>query len=80
MDNIINYLTEGRGEWIYHPGTSTLTSFNQAIMFPNAKMWIQFVCTRIFTNLNLSNVNTCRAVLLYAILQKNQVCIGKWIH
>ncbi|MBA0828668.1 hypothetical protein Goarm_013315 [Gossypium armourianum] len=31
-------------------------------------MWIQFLCTRITLALNVSNVNTFRAVLLYAIL------------
>ncbi|MBA0625093.1 hypothetical protein Godav_010333 [Gossypium davidsonii] len=45
MDNIINYLIEGRGEWKYCPGTSIPTSFNQAIMFSEAKIWIQFVCS-----------------------------------
>ncbi|MBA0832739.1 hypothetical protein Goarm_017107, partial [Gossypium armourianum] len=28
-------------------------------------MWIQFMCTRITEALNVSNVNTFRAVLLY---------------
>ncbi|MBA0787638.1 hypothetical protein Gotri_027495 [Gossypium trilobum] len=45
MDNIINFLTEGRGEWKYCIGTNIPISFHQAIMFPKAKMWIQFVCT-----------------------------------
>ncbi|MBA0638693.1 hypothetical protein Godav_024830 [Gossypium davidsonii] len=44
--------------------------FNQAIMFPEAKIWIEFVCTRIVPTLNVYNVNTFQAVLLYAILQK----------
>lgn len=40
MDNIINYLSKGRGEWKDHPDTSIPTSFNKAIMFLEAKMWI----------------------------------------
>ncbi|MFQ6624184.1 hypothetical protein Gotur_003343, partial [Gossypium turneri] len=44
MDNIVNFLIEGRGEWKYRSGTNVLVSFHQAIMFPKAKMWIQFVC------------------------------------
>ncbi|MBA0777932.1 hypothetical protein Gotri_005879 [Gossypium trilobum] len=47
MDNIINFLTKGRGEWKYRIGTNILVSFHQAIMFPEAKMWIQFVYTGI---------------------------------
>ncbi|MBA0870001.1 hypothetical protein Goshw_006340 [Gossypium schwendimanii] len=45
MDSIINFFTEGRGEWKYHTGTNITVSFHQVIMFPEAKMWIQFVCT-----------------------------------
>lgn len=45
LDNIINFLTEGRGEWKYHAGTNIPVSFHQAIMFPEDKRWIQFVCT-----------------------------------
>ncbi|MBA0611210.1 hypothetical protein Godav_011911 [Gossypium davidsonii] len=55
MDKIINYLTEGREEWKYRLGTSISTSFNQAIMFPKAKMWIQFMCTRIVPTLIVFN-------------------------
>ncbi|MBA0853848.1 hypothetical protein Goshw_022790 [Gossypium schwendimanii] len=43
-------------------------SFHQAIMFPEANTWIQFVCTQIVPALNVSNVNTFIAVLLYASL------------
>ncbi|MBA0865438.1 hypothetical protein Goshw_012172 [Gossypium schwendimanii] len=68
MDSIINFLTEGRGEWKYRASTNIPVSFHQAIMFPKAKMWIQFVCTRIVPALNVSNVNTFREILLYAIL------------
>ncbi|MBA0860761.1 hypothetical protein Goshw_020986, partial [Gossypium schwendimanii] len=70
MDSIINFLTGERGEWKYHAGTNITISFHQAIMFPEAKMWIKFVCTRIVPALNVSKVNTFITVLLYAILQK----------
>ncbi|MBA0860018.1 hypothetical protein Goshw_013184 [Gossypium schwendimanii] len=45
MDSIIKFLTKGRGEWKYRAGTNISISFHQSIMFPNAKIWIQFVCT-----------------------------------
>ncbi|MBA0679438.1 hypothetical protein Goari_011204 [Gossypium aridum] len=70
MDSIINFFTKGKGEWKYHAGTNITVFFHQAIMFPEAKIWIQFVYTRIMPTLNVSNINTFRAVLLYAILQK----------
>ncbi|MBA0855036.1 hypothetical protein Goshw_008300 [Gossypium schwendimanii] len=40
MDSIINFLTEGRGEWKYRIGTNILISFPQVIMIPKAKTWI----------------------------------------
>ncbi|MBA0688614.1 hypothetical protein Goari_006387 [Gossypium aridum] len=76
----INFLTKGSGEWKYRTCINIPVSFHQGVMFLEAKMWTQFVCTKIVLALNVSNVNTFRAVLLYAILQKKQVCIGKWIH
>ncbi|MBA0676593.1 hypothetical protein Goari_018063, partial [Gossypium aridum] len=42
-------------------------------------MWTQFICTRITPALNVSNVNTFRAILLFDILQKKQIYIGQWI-
>ncbi|MBA0781903.1 hypothetical protein Gotri_002784 [Gossypium trilobum] len=71
---------KGKGEWKCHPSTEIPTSFNQAIMFLVAKMWIQFLCRQIALALNISNVNTFRAILLYAILQRKHVYIGTWIY
>ncbi|MBA0798047.1 hypothetical protein Gohar_008684 [Gossypium harknessii] len=72
MDSIIKYLTENRGEWKYRSDIGLPTNFNQAIMFPIAKMWMQFICTSITPTLNVSNVNTFQAILLYEILQKKR--------
>ncbi|MBA0555903.1 hypothetical protein Golob_026052 [Gossypium lobatum] len=80
MDSIIKYLIENRGEWKYRSDISLSTNFSQAIMFPIAKMWIQFICISITPTLNVSNVNTFQAILLYGVLQKKQIRIGKWIH
>ncbi|MBA0776161.1 hypothetical protein Gotri_011199 [Gossypium trilobum] len=60
MDSIINFLTERRGEWKYRASTYILVSFHQAIMFPKAKIWIQFICTQIVLILNVCNVNAFR--------------------
>ncbi|MBA0734124.1 hypothetical protein Gogos_018069 [Gossypium gossypioides] len=42
-------------------------------------MWMQFICTRITPALNVSNVNTFRAILLFDIFKKKQIYIGQWI-
>ncbi|KAK5794120.1 hypothetical protein PVK06_035325 [Gossypium arboreum] len=52
MDSTIKFLIEGRGVWKCHPGTDIPTSFNQVIMFPEEKIWIQFLYTRVAPTLN----------------------------
>ncbi|MBA0755585.1 hypothetical protein Gogos_005513 [Gossypium gossypioides] len=79
MEDVVKYLTQGRGSWNYRPETKLPMSFNQAIMFPVAKMWMQFIGTRIAPALNVSNVNVFRAFSLYGILQSKQFCVGCWI-
>lgn len=72
MDDVVKYLIEGRGIWNHRPNTEVLINFNQEIISPIAKIWKQFLCTRITPALNVSNVNTFWAILLYGILQKNK--------
>ncbi|MBA0552065.1 hypothetical protein Golob_022907 [Gossypium lobatum] len=55
MESIIKYLTENRGEWNLLQDTGLPTNFNQAIMFPIAKMWMPFICTKITPTLNVSS-------------------------
>ncbi|MBA0881812.1 hypothetical protein Goshw_028509 [Gossypium schwendimanii] len=50
-----------KGRMEISSGYQYSTSFYQAIMFPKAKMWIQFVCTQRVPALNVSNVNTFQA-------------------
>lgn len=57
MDNIFEYRIKGRGVWKHQPSTNVPLLFNQAIMFPIAKMWMQFICTQISPALNAFNVN-----------------------
>ncbi|MBA0759780.1 hypothetical protein Gotri_022614 [Gossypium trilobum] len=63
MEDVIKYLTYGRGSWNYRSNTKLPTNFNQAIMFPVAKMWMQFIGIRIVPALNVSNVNETGPVL-----------------
>lgn len=58
MDDVVKYLTKGRGKWIYKPYIWLSTNFNQEIMSSVAKMWMQFIGARITLALNVSNVNT----------------------
>ncbi|TYJ21754.1 hypothetical protein E1A91_A08G083800v1 [Gossypium mustelinum] len=67
MDAILRYLTQGCGELTRQVGTNIHVKFTQAIMFPMAKMWMQFICTCISRTQNISHVTTFRAVLLHSI-------------
>ncbi|MFQ6664123.1 hypothetical protein Gotur_031335 [Gossypium turneri] len=73
MEDAIKYLTQEREIWNYKPDIVVPTNFNQAIMFPIARIWMQFIGTRTAPVLNVSNVNAFRAVLLYGILQRKQI-------
>ncbi|MBA0847003.1 hypothetical protein Goshw_010984 [Gossypium schwendimanii] len=61
MEDVIKYLTRGRGSWNYRPDTELHTNFNQPTMFLVAKMWMQFIGTRLAPALNVSNVNVFQA-------------------
>ncbi|MBA0803466.1 hypothetical protein Gohar_013675 [Gossypium harknessii] len=72
--NAVTTAVKGKGSWNYRPDTELPTNFNQAIMFPIAKMWMQFIGTRIAHALDVSNVKVFRVVLLYGILQQKNLC------
>lgn len=69
MEDVIKFLTQGRSTWNYRPNIGLPSKFNQAIIFPIVKIWMQFLCTRISPALNVSNVNAFQVVLLYGTLQ-----------
>ncbi|MBA0660608.1 hypothetical protein Goklo_012596 [Gossypium klotzschianum] len=71
MEDVIN-LTQGRSSWNYRLDTELPKNFNQAVMFLVAKMWMQFISTRIAPALNVFNVNVFQIVLLDDILQRKQ--------
>ncbi|KAH1039869.1 hypothetical protein J1N35_041612 [Gossypium stocksii] len=41
---------------------------------------MQFLCTHISPALNVSNINAFRAILLYGVLQRKQICVKRWIY
>ncbi|MFQ6662157.1 hypothetical protein Gotur_030060, partial [Gossypium turneri] len=47
-------------------------------MTPKAKMWMKFVCSRIWPTLEMSEIGPIQAIITYGILQKKQICIGTW--
>ncbi|MBA0717480.1 hypothetical protein Golax_005294 [Gossypium laxum] len=64
-NSIAKYLTEYLGERNLRLDTGLPTNFNKAIMFPIAKMWMQFICSRITPVLNVSNVDTFRTIFIW---------------
>ncbi|MBA0829556.1 hypothetical protein Goarm_014154, partial [Gossypium armourianum] len=77
MNWIINFLRQGHSEWTRQANNDVPLKFNHAIMYPTAKMWMQFISTRLFPTQNASNVTAFRAIMLYFILQKNEICVGR---
>ncbi|KAH1063886.1 hypothetical protein J1N35_028873 [Gossypium stocksii] len=79
MEGIINYLTGGHSEWTCQANSEVPLKFNMAIMFLMAKIWMQFIFTCLAATNNASNFTAYRAVMLYSILQHEQICVGHWI-
>ncbi|MBA0746850.1 hypothetical protein Gogos_009331 [Gossypium gossypioides] len=80
MDIIIDYLTDGKGEWTRQLDTEFPISFPHVRLSLMAKMWFPFFFTRINPEVNVSKINTFVATMLYAILQKERICIGTLIY
>lgn len=57
MEDVIKYLIQSRGTWTYRSDTEMPIKFNQAIMLPVAKIWVQFIGTKFTPASNVSNVN-----------------------
>ncbi|KAH1056405.1 hypothetical protein J1N35_034470 [Gossypium stocksii] len=45
-DTILAYLTKGKEKWKLEKYKKFPQFFNQDVMVPLAKMWMQFICTR----------------------------------
>ncbi|MBA0854658.1 hypothetical protein Goshw_003244 [Gossypium schwendimanii] len=42
--------------WTYQTRTTILKTFNQELMTPKAKMWMKFICLRIWPTLEMSEI------------------------
>lgn len=71
---------EGRSEWTRQANSKVPLKFNTTIMFPMAKIWMQFICTCLAPTHNISNVTAYREFMLYFILQRENICIYHWIY
>ncbi|MFQ6667929.1 hypothetical protein Gotur_033778, partial [Gossypium turneri] len=69
---ILRILMEGKEIWTYWKGTAVPETFNQALMMPKTKMWMEFVCSKNWPTTNVSDINAIHAIITYGILQKNK--------
>ncbi|MBA0866896.1 hypothetical protein Goshw_025429, partial [Gossypium schwendimanii] len=79
-EEILRFLTEGKEMWTYRIGIVIPETFNQELMTPKAKMWMKFVCLRIWHITKMSKISLIQAIITYGILQKKQICIRTWIY
>ncbi|MBA0762948.1 hypothetical protein Gotri_012490 [Gossypium trilobum] len=68
MEEIFRFVTEGKEVWTYQPGTTIPKMFNQALMTPKAKIWMKFVCPRIWPTYDLVDISLIQAILVSVIL------------
>lgn len=68
-NEIINFLMEGRGTWVWKSVTNEPLQFQQSTMTPETKMWMSFINVKIFPTQHVTKVTYDRALLLYSILQ-----------
>ncbi|MBA0749282.1 hypothetical protein Gogos_003229 [Gossypium gossypioides] len=47
-EEVLRFLTIGKETWAYQTGIVIPEMFNQELMTPKAKMWMKFVCSRIW--------------------------------
>ncbi|MFQ6663062.1 hypothetical protein Gotur_030714 [Gossypium turneri] len=47
-EEMLRFLTEGKEMWTYRTRTTIPEIFNQELMTPKDKMWMKFVCSRIW--------------------------------
>ncbi|MBA0570342.1 hypothetical protein Golob_004014 [Gossypium lobatum] len=80
MEEVLRFLTEGKEVRKHKTGTTVPKTFNQALMTLRAKIWMNFVCLRIWPIADLFDISPVQAIQVYAILQKKQISTGTWIY
>ncbi|MBA0755126.1 hypothetical protein Gogos_005607 [Gossypium gossypioides] len=69
MEEILRFLTKGKERWTYRMGTTISDTFNQELMTRKAKMWMKFVCSRIWPTIEMTKIGPIQAIITYGILQ-----------
>ncbi|MBA0721684.1 hypothetical protein Golax_009198, partial [Gossypium laxum] len=62
-EEILRFLTEGKEMWTYRIGIVIPETFNQELMTPKAKMWMKFVCLRIWHITKMSKISLIQAII-----------------
>ena len=62
-------LTRGMEEWKLHSSISEVIIFQMKTLTPVAKVWYNFMCAKLRSNLHLTTVTKGKTILLYAITQ-----------
>ena len=66
---LMRFLTKGRGEWKCHPSTSMVTIFQMKNLTPIAKVWYKLLCAKLKSSLHLITITKDKTILLYLITQ-----------
>ncbi|MBA0755870.1 hypothetical protein Gogos_019961 [Gossypium gossypioides] len=67
-NEILRFLTERKDMWTYQMGTTIPKTFNQQLMTSKAKMLMKFVCLRIWSIIEMSEISPIQAIITYGIL------------
>ncbi|MBA0715810.1 hypothetical protein Golax_014691, partial [Gossypium laxum] len=60
---ILSFLTEGKDMWLYQTGIGIPEMFNQELMTPKAKMWMKFICSRIWPIIEMSEISPIQVII-----------------
>lgn len=55
-------------------------TFNQELITPKTNMWMKFVCSRIYSTIDMPDIRPIHAILTYGILTRKIIFISKWIY
>ncbi|TYG98600.1 hypothetical protein ES288_A10G130400v1 [Gossypium darwinii] len=77
---IVEVLTNGISGWKHHLRTDYRASFLKMEPSPKVSLKLQCISSRIFPVVDMSNINTFQATLLYAILQTGRIYVLRWIY
>ncbi|MBA0803159.1 hypothetical protein Gohar_013403 [Gossypium harknessii] len=57
LAEILRFLTEGKEMWTYRTGTTIPKTFDQELMTTKAKIWMKYICSRIWPITNMFEIS-----------------------